>query len=248
MADADPQPGRDQLARIIAKLSHTWPARLAKDAWSAVTLPGDVAQGKVEMWKDGHTNPEVINRSAELAGLMAGGGAGTGARAGETTLGSGFVGRKLPADNYTGPVSRYTDELFREMSPREALEGLPTSVASGSQGLGNGRKFYADQPELALGQGQNRGVRVTYDAEPFVGQINKKPGWEALFPEGRAEYTAAPTKNIRETVRGFEIDTSTLNTVEKAQYQRLLSNLEQQGWDISRAEGQITARRPGKEP
>jgi hypothetical protein len=183
--------------------------------------------------------------SLEAALLTLGGGAGgTGAAAGETALGAGFVGRKLPSDNYTGLLSRYTDELFREMSPREALEGLPTSVASGGPGMGGSRKFYADQPELALGQGQNRGVRVAYDAAPFEGQIHKKPGWEAQFPEGRAEYTAAPTTSLRETVKGFEIDPSTLSKVEKAQYQRLLSNLETKGWDVNRAADKITVTRP----
>lgn len=52
-------------------LEDTWPARLAKSIYSAVTLPGDVAQGNVSMvGDDGHTNPEVINRSAELASAI----------------------------------------------------------------------------------------------------------------------------------------------------------------------------------
>lgn len=51
-------------------LGDTWPARLAKSIYSAVTLPGDVAQGNVSMMgEDGHTNPLVIDRAAELAGL-----------------------------------------------------------------------------------------------------------------------------------------------------------------------------------
>lgn len=51
-------------------LGDTWPARLAKGVYDAVTLPGDVAQGNVSMMgEDGHTNPQVIGRSAELASL-----------------------------------------------------------------------------------------------------------------------------------------------------------------------------------
>ena len=51
-------------------LGDTWPARLAKSIYGAVTLPGDVAQGNVSMMgEDGHTNPEVINRAADLASV-----------------------------------------------------------------------------------------------------------------------------------------------------------------------------------
>ncbi len=52
-------------------LTETWPAKMAQDALKAVMLPGDVYQGKVSMYgEDGRTNPEVINRSADLAGLV----------------------------------------------------------------------------------------------------------------------------------------------------------------------------------
>jgi hypothetical protein len=44
--------------------------RAITGAGSAVTLPGDVYTGKTSViGPDGHTNPEVINRSLELAGL-----------------------------------------------------------------------------------------------------------------------------------------------------------------------------------
>ena len=82
------------LAKLGEILSQTWPARLAKDAWGAVMLPGDVYQGNVSMYgEDGRTNPEVIKRSMSLAGLMTGGGIGTGVPvgAGEAVLGSGIV-------------------------------------------------------------------------------------------------------------------------------------------------------------
>lgn len=51
-------------------LADTWPARLAKSVYSAVTLPGDVYTGATPVvGPDGHTSQEVINRSAELAGI-----------------------------------------------------------------------------------------------------------------------------------------------------------------------------------
>ena len=219
-------------------------ANAAKGVGNIMMLPGDVYQGNVSMWdENGRTNPEVIGRAADLAGMVTlGAGA---APAGANELRAGFSGRKLPRDNYNGPVNRYTDELFREMSPTEAIIDLPTSVAHGGYGLNGNRRFYADQPDLALGQGGNRGVRVTYDAAPFEGKINQKPGWETMFPSGSAEYVAAPTPsaNIRDYVKGFEIDPSALSRVEAAQYDRVLKNLEGLGWGVIRAPDKITAQR-----
>lgn len=63
-----------RLQRMARLLSETWPARMAKDAWQAVKLPGDVYQGNVPITgEDGRTNPEVINRAADLAGILMGG-------------------------------------------------------------------------------------------------------------------------------------------------------------------------------
>lgn len=65
-----PQP----LPSPLDALADTWPARLAKSAYGALTLPGDVYAGKVPMTDDsGHTSPELIDRSADLAGLVTGG-------------------------------------------------------------------------------------------------------------------------------------------------------------------------------
>jgi hypothetical protein len=49
-------------------LADTWPVQAAKAIYNAVTLPGDVYQGNVPVvGADGHTNPEVIDRAADLA-------------------------------------------------------------------------------------------------------------------------------------------------------------------------------------
>jgi hypothetical protein len=55
-------------------MTETWPARLAKSALEALMLPGQVYQGQVSMTgPDGRTNPEAINKAADLAGLVMGG-------------------------------------------------------------------------------------------------------------------------------------------------------------------------------
>lgn len=77
------------LANLGQALLQTWPARLAKSVYSAVTLPGDVYAGKVDPLSD-----QGIGRAADLAGLVT-----LGARvippipsqSGEMVLGSGMV-------------------------------------------------------------------------------------------------------------------------------------------------------------
>lgn len=56
---------------LLGKLAQTWPAKMAQGLLGAATLPGDVYQGNVSMYgEDGRTNPEVIGRSADLAGMV----------------------------------------------------------------------------------------------------------------------------------------------------------------------------------
>lgn len=76
---------------FLEKLGQTWPARMAQDAYSAFQLPGQVYRGEVPVTgPDGRSNPDVIIRAADLAGMVTGGsyampamqgGAGMGIRA-----------------------------------------------------------------------------------------------------------------------------------------------------------------------
>lgn len=72
-------------------LVQTWPARLARDAWSAVTLPGDVYTGRVTP-----NDPEFYERALGLAGLVTSGTLG----APRGALGAGMTRppRRLPMD------------------------------------------------------------------------------------------------------------------------------------------------------
>jgi len=229
------------MADFIEKLTQTWPAKIGRSFIDALTLPGDVYAGRTPiMGADGHTNPEVVNRSADLAGLIMGGTfAGVPARAGEAVLGAGPI-RMLPADNYLAPLSKYTKRIYRETSPESALSDLPHSNVSASYGPGGApRQFYADTPDLALGQGANKGVRIEYDASPFEGVINtKKPGWDFNFQNGSAEYIAAPRAGVdpREAVKSFTVDKNALAQaprVVQAQFRRLVDRLSSESWTVS---------------
>lgn len=59
---------------LVNLAARTWPARMAKDAYNAFRLPGQVYRGEVSVTgPDGRSNPKVINRSADLAGMVTGG-------------------------------------------------------------------------------------------------------------------------------------------------------------------------------
>ena len=110
-------------------LTETWPAKMAKDALSALMLPGDVYQGKVSMYgEDGRTNPEVINRSADLAGLV--------------TLGAGAV--PAEANSLRSGIKAYHG------SPHdfERFDLSKIGTGEGAQAYGHGL-YFADNEAVA---------------------------------------------------------------------------------------------------
>lgn len=112
-------------------LTETWPARMAQDALKAVMLPGDVYQGKVSMYgEDGRTNPEVINRSADLAGLV--------------TLGAGAV--PAEANSLRSGIKAYHG------SPHdfEKFDLSKIGTGEGAQAYGHGL-YFAENEVVAKG-------------------------------------------------------------------------------------------------
>ena len=53
---------------LLDLFGETWPARMAKSAWSAAKLPGDVYAGRTDPLSD-----EGIGRAADLGGMVMGG-------------------------------------------------------------------------------------------------------------------------------------------------------------------------------
>ena len=58
--------GNNSKSDIWNKLGETWPAKMAKDIYSAVKLPGDVYSGQTQV---DPSNPEFMNRVTGLAGI-----------------------------------------------------------------------------------------------------------------------------------------------------------------------------------
>jgi hypothetical protein len=79
---ADQRRAQDYRAGISDALMQSWPAELAKSAYGAVTLPGDVYAGKVNPMSD-----EAVGRAAEFAGLMTLGAGGIPAGKNEMRMG-----------------------------------------------------------------------------------------------------------------------------------------------------------------
>lgn len=237
------------VAGLLDALSQTWPAKMGKGLIDAVQLPGQVAGGLLQtqpqqpgMWSDVDearqqaTQGTMMNRAADLGGVVMGG--AYAAPSVRNSVGMGV--RSLPADNYRKPLSTYTDKLYRETSPESALEVLPGSNVHGGLIAGQPpRHFYADTPEMALGQGANKGVRVGYDASAFEGQINQsKPMWAPMFENGSAEYLASPMRDadVRAAVKSINIDKTALASaprVVQAQFSRLVEKLKSDGWDVA---------------
>lgn len=88
---------------LLEKLGETWPVRAAQAAYRAVTLPGDVYAGRTAP-----DSPEAIERSADLAGILALG--GTGAARIEMvprgSIGSSGGGMPLPPPKVPAPPPR----------------------------------------------------------------------------------------------------------------------------------------------
>lgn len=107
-------------------LGDTWPARLAKSIYSAVTLPGDVMQGNVSITgEDGHTNPEVINRAADLAGIAS-------PMSPAARLGVGYAGA-LKTEAAPGPTQEALDSSANALYDKARNLGvdLPASNIAG---------------------------------------------------------------------------------------------------------------------
>lgn len=101
-------------------LGDTWPARVAKSIYQALTLPGDVYAGNVSMvGDDGRTNPAVVDRAADLAGVMTMGGL---AGIPENAVGSGLARMKY------NPFEQA--DLHRELAVLRRNQGLATGKAA----------------------------------------------------------------------------------------------------------------------
>jgi hypothetical protein len=99
------------------------------------------------------------------------------------------VARSLPLSEYGSGISAYTRQLpegtlYREMNA-EALRDL----AGGNHPFGAPITFYAHIPEMAQGQGRNKGIMIRSDSSKLEGRpYFGKPGLEQAFLNNAGEF------------------------------------------------------------
>lgn len=191
---------------LLGRLSQTWPARLAKDAYGAVTLPGDVYRGKVSMYgEDGHTNPEVINRSADLAGLVTLGASAVPAEANSLRAGiKAYHGSPHDFDRFD--LSKIgTGEGAQAYGHGLYFSELP-EVASQYRNLAPGPESLTPEVKTALRSLENLGFDSPRGA---LSAINGHPDWMARWDVNpargaqEAKAVAAIEKFMEENPRGY---------------------------------------------
>lgn len=99
------------------------------------------------------------------------------------------INKEFPVfkDNYLKNLSEHTHVLHREMSPDEALNFI------GNRGtdMSASELHFSNDPDLALGQGNNKGIVIKLRSDGLQGKINtKKPTWKELYSQNKAEFIA----------------------------------------------------------
>lgn len=173
---ADEIPQQPAQPSMLDRLSQTWPARLAQDAWSAATLPRDVAMGRV-------SHADLYDPDSRLQERMLGLGsipmvATTGAPAG--ALGAGFVrfGRPgRPEQTIPQPTPARESQNFPSPVPEpiRAYHGSPHNFdrfRMSAMGTGEGAQVYgpglyfAENPRVAQHYREQLGP-VLYSGRPY---------------------------------------------------------------------------------
>ena len=80
-------------------------------------------------------------------------------------------------------LNAYGRILYRETS----IDSIKDYAGIRSSDLGADSVYLANKPEMAIGQGKNKGVMLEFESAGLRGFVNtKKPGWEALWDTDRA--------------------------------------------------------------
>lgn len=157
----------------------------------------------------------------------------------------GSLPEMRPGENFRRPLAEFGPTVYRETGAREANMVFGRTMAD----MTPDRPYFANTPELALGQGKNKGILMEFDTEPLQGNVNiSKPTWEPLYRQGQAEFIGNLNKQeaYRKALKAVTIKPDfTADKVEQAQMRNAIGDLKEKGWtETQNTDGSVTYRRP----
>lgn len=159
-----------------------------------------------------------------------------------------------PAENYLTDVGTYTPRLYHETKISNLEDFLPGSTMDLGIG-GRNEKWFSNTPDLALGQGSNKGVLIELDSAGLKGQINtRKPGWQMAWKGDAAEFIVpyATGKDYGSRVRQVTVQgvQAFQSMGERVRINNKLDDLVRtKGWSKTKnADGSVTYARPDVTP
>jgi hypothetical protein len=111
-------------------------------------------------------------------------------------------------DNLPTDAKKFADRLYTETNFAKLISMVDVDTMDESGIEGRDGLFTANTPDMALGQGDNRGVLVELDPSGLMGRVSKaKPMWNMMYDQGMAEIVLRNNKQgqYRGAVRRFTI-------------------------------------------
>jgi hypothetical protein len=144
--------------------------------------------------------------------------------------------------NRVSDLSQYAPRIYRETdfdSFRGFLPWEDFSLTNTPFGT-----FVADTPDMALGQGSNRGVLLEFDAEGVLGRVNElKPAWQVGFGEGLGSEFFVSVDGVEQLKKNLRA----IRIADEAQApSRFITErrLKEAGWPATRGDGFTEYTRP----
>jgi len=139
-----------------------------------------------------------------------------------------------PSNNYLRRLEAEVPTLYRETSGASFLDML-----SGNHPFGAPREHYAETQELALGQGNNKGLTFKVNTKGLEGKTNlSKPMSQEMYRQRNAEFlVSAQPSQIIKNIEEITVTKDAFSNLSKGQAQRLkntLDSMEKAGIKVNR--------------
>ena len=149
-----------------------------------------------------------------------------------------------PKENRDRDLTYYSPVVYRESSIYGSMPYISPRVVAQTGG-----EYLANTPELATGQGNNKGILMEFDSKGIKGQVNfAKPMARAAYDQGNAEFVSRYNnqKTFQDNLRAITIKKDAVSTKgERMGLKTEIARFEKQGWTkTENPDGSVTYRRP----